>query len=248
MGRRRGLGRILSLALLSIPIGGAVIGGFSQLTPFLSIIPADFSTIISVDWTVIAKLSAILAGVYFTTVSVRRLRCELAREAATRKARAATEEHLALLVRRREQLVQEDRYGKSLLDKWTEEIAYFITHHIKPTLTRRERLEFAKDEANITAMINTRVKVERNENHGFKTFPDDMAAKESPPDEIWYYADSEHQLGPLTLDELREMLTSNSNANEVFVWCARFADWKQVGDVPEVKASLHPTLRQVRAA
>jgi hypothetical protein len=242
MARRRALGRLPLLALLSILMVGALIG-FSKLTEFLSVIPADFRTIIF--WALIASLSAIVAGVY-TSVGVRRLRRERAREAATLKARAATEEHLPSLVKKREQLVQKDSYGKPLLDRWTEEIAHFVADHIKPTLTRRERLELDKEQGHIAGMIDTRVQVERDENSALKTFSDDMGATASP--EVWYYGDAEDQVGPVTLDELREILAIYSNASEVFVWCARFPDWKEAGDVPELKLALHSGLRQDRAA
>lgn len=244
MARGRTLGRIPLLALLSILIVGALIG-FSKLTEFLSVIPADFRTIIF--WALIASLSAIVAGVY-TSVGVRRLRRERAREAATLKARAATEEHLPSLVRKREQLVQKDSHGKPFLDKWTEEIAHFVADYIKPTLTRRERLELNKEQGYIAAMIDTRVQVERDENPALKTFSDDMRATASPPEEAWYYGDGEDQVGPVTLDELRGTLATYSNANEVFVWCARFPDWKEAREVPELKIVLHSGLRQDRAA
>jgi GYF domain 2 len=244
MARRRALGRLPLLALLSILIVGALIG-FSKLTEFLSVIPADFRTIIF--WALIASLSAIVAGVY-TSVGVRRLRRERAREAATLKARAATEEHLPSLVKKREQLVQKDSYGKPLLDRWTEEIAHFVADHIKPTLTRRERLELDKEQGHIAGMIDTRVQVERDENSALKTFSDDMRTTAFPPEEVWYYGDGEDQVGPVTLDELRGTLATHSNASEVFVWCARFPDWKEAGDVPELKLALHSGLRQDSAA
>jgi hypothetical protein len=75
----------------------------------------------------------------YAIIEVRRLRRERAREVATWKARVATEERLGSLVRKREQLVKNDTDGRPFLDEWTEEIARFIAHYIKPTLTRRER-------------------------------------------------------------------------------------------------------------
>jgi hypothetical protein len=245
----RGARRIALLALLSILILSAVIKGFSKLTEFLSVIPADFSTIISTAfWTIIAILTACLAAVYVTVIGVTRFRRERAREAATRKARAVAEAHLASLVRSREQLVQKGPNGKPLLDEWTKEIACFVANHIRPTLTRREQLELDKDQENIAAMINTRVQVERAENPSFETLPYDTAATVSPSEEVWYYADAEEQVGPLSLDELRSALATYSNAKEVFVWCDRFPDWKQAGEVPELKLALRSRLRQVRLA
>jgi GYF domain 2 len=53
--------------------------------------------------------------------------------------------------------------------------------------------------------------------------------------ESWYYADHNRQVGPLTLHELRNSLVAADNIQEIFVWCARFADWKPVIEVPEVR-------------
>ena len=133
--RKRALGRIPLLALLSMLTVGAL-AGFTKLADFLSVIPADFRTTIS--GVLVSSLGIILTGVY-TMIEVRRLRRDRAREAVTRKARIATEEHLDSLVRKREQLVKNDTDGRPFLDEWTEEIARFIAHYIKPTLTRRER-------------------------------------------------------------------------------------------------------------
>jgi hypothetical protein len=54
--------------------------------------------------------------------------------------------------------------------------------------------------------------------------------------DIWYYADAAEQVGPLTLQELRQKLAAFSNANDVLVWCNRFTDWKPARDVTELVA------------
>src|SRR6185436_5337546 len=154
--RKRALGRIPLLALLSMLTVGAL-AGFTKLADFLAVIPADFRTTIS--GVLVSSLGIILTGLY-TIIEVRRLRRERAREVATLKARVATEERLASLVRKREQLVKNDTDGRPFLDEWTEEIARFIAHYIKPTLTRRERLALDKAQADILAMIDIRVQVE----------------------------------------------------------------------------------------
>jgi len=110
---------------------GALIAGFTKLADFMSIIPADFRTTISA--VLVCSLGIIVTGVY-TIIEVRRLRRERAREVATLKARVATEERLASLVRKREQLVKNDADGRPFLDEWTEEIARFIARYVKPTL------------------------------------------------------------------------------------------------------------------
>jgi hypothetical protein len=52
--------------------------------------------------------------------------------------------------------------------------------------------------------------------------------------ENWYYVDHKHQVGPLTLSDLRATLVAAGNVQEIFVWSAGFPDWKPVRDVPEL--------------
>jgi uncharacterized protein YecT (DUF1311 family) len=52
----------------------------------------------------------------------------------------------------------------------------------------------------------------------------------------WYYAENGGHVGPLTLRELRQKLAAHSKADDVLVWCDRFADWKRAKDVPEFRA------------
>jgi hypothetical protein len=54
--------------------------------------------------------------------------------------------------------------------------------------------------------------------------------------DIWYYADADGQVGPLSLQELRQELAASSNANDVLVWCEGFPDWKPARDVTELRA------------
>lgn len=76
------------------------------------------------------------------------------------KARASIERQMASLVRRRAQLVRPDPYGKPLTEKWTEEIEYFVTHHIEPTLGAREQGMLAEHRAAIADLVATRVEAE----------------------------------------------------------------------------------------
>jgi hypothetical protein len=57
-------------------------------------------------------------------------------------------------------------------------------------------------------------------------------------DDAWYYADNGGRVGPLSLEALLGALATFSNAKDLFVWCARFPDWKRAEDVPELKAKL----------
>ena len=71
--------------------------------------------------------------------------------------------------------------------------------------------------------------------------PDQNIGKPSVQD-VWYYADRNGQVGPLSLQKLRETLASFStaNASDVSVWHAGFEDWKFAKDVPELGALQTP--------
>ena len=56
------------------------------------------------------------------------------------------------------------------------------------------------------------------------------------PDD-WYIAIT----GPLTLKELKATLTTFANANDVPVWCDRFADWKPARELPELRPQTAPS-------
>jgi GYF domain 2 len=56
--------------------------------------------------------------------------------------------------------------------------------------------------------------------------------------DLWYYADQNGSVGPLTLQELLETLATLPNASDVLVWCDKFSDWKRAGDVAELRAQI----------
>jgi hypothetical protein len=96
---------------------------------------------------------------------------KLAHQAITRKAGTAIEQHLPSLLRRREQLVRQDAYGKKVLKDWLKEIEYFITEYIEPLLTEREQFGFvASVQSEIADKIYRRVEEEREKIPLFQTF------------------------------------------------------------------------------
>jgi hypothetical protein len=54
--------------------------------------------------------------------------------------------------------------------------------------------------------------------------------------DIWYFADQQGQVGPLSLQELKDTLANVSDTRDVLVWRDGFSDWKKAGDVPELRA------------
>ena len=119
--------------------------------------------------------------------SYRLWRAARVRRAVARKVAAAIRQHLPALVRRREQLVTKDAYGKLRLEDWAKEIEYFIEEHIKPILTGQEEYEaFMRERSLIASAIAAKVEQEREVHPAFLTFSDDMT-----PDEFETYCAEE---------------------------------------------------------
>ena len=53
-------------------------------------------------------------------------------------------------------------------------------------------------------------------------------------DQIWYYAEGDKSLGPLTLADMTAILSRVSNARNVLVWRDGFSSWVEAGNVPEL--------------
>jgi hypothetical protein len=87
-------------------------------------------------------------------------------------------QHLPALVRRREQLVTKDAYGKPRLEDWAKEIEYFIEEHIKPFLTASEESAFMRERSGFASAIAAKVEQEREAHPAFLTFSDDMTGNE----------------------------------------------------------------------
>jgi uncharacterized membrane protein YhaH (DUF805 family) len=62
--------------------------------------------------------------------------------------------------------------------------------------------------------------------------------------DAWYYADkSQQRVGPVPLQQLRDVLAKIPNARDTYVWRDGFPDWKKAGDVAELwPAAAQPPL------
>jgi uncharacterized protein DUF4339 len=54
--------------------------------------------------------------------------------------------------------------------------------------------------------------------------------------DAWYYADYKGQIGPVSQQQLNDVLTRVSEPAAVLVWRDGFAEWKRAADVPEFRA------------
>jgi hypothetical protein len=56
----------------------------------------------------------------------------------------------------------------------------------------------------------------------------------------WYYATPEEQVGPITLEELKETLPTLPNAKDVYIWHHSLPEWIRAGDLAEIVARASP--------
>lgn len=101
-----------------------------------------------------------------------------ARRVLFQKVQSKIEQQIGSLVRRRVQLVQKDPYGKPRTDKWTQELDYFLTEHIEPLLTSKERVMFGRERATVVNLVEKRVASETQNRPAFQEFSDGMTPTE----------------------------------------------------------------------
>jgi hypothetical protein len=53
----------------------------------------------------------------------------------------------------------------------------------------------------------------------------------------WYYSVPEGQIGPITLQELKDTLPNLPNAKDVYIWHDSLPDWIRAGDLAEIVAN-----------
>jgi hypothetical protein len=51
---------------------------------------------------------------------------------------------------------------------------------------------------------------------------------------LWYFVGGEETVGPLSLQELQERLTTLGNPGEVLIWHDGFSDWTNASNIPEL--------------
>ncbi len=100
------------------------------------------------------------------------------RRSLMEKANATIERNADRLARRRAQLVRRDAYGKPVLEKWVEEVSYFINEHIRPFLTAQEQSLLRRERVGITQAIVERVEQAVRDRPAFDTFSDKMTPVE----------------------------------------------------------------------
>lgn len=124
----------------------------AAVLPLLSISPAMAQSASSApDGGIIFWWCVVALAIFWIVGAIRR-RTKV-RRAAGQKAVAIIKQHLPSLIRRREQLVRHDAYGKPLLENWIKEVSYFIKEHIKPSLTPEEQSALVREQTKIAQAI-----------------------------------------------------------------------------------------------
>ena len=132
-----------------------------------------------------AKIVVVAVIILMAFLSFLLLRKWLAERKAKRiqqsllkKVYVATQEHLAALARKRMQLVQPDAYGNQKLEKWTEEIRYFLFDHLGSSLSPEEQGILPENFAALMLTIDSVVQGAMRDHPSFGTFSDDMSPAE----------------------------------------------------------------------
>jgi len=60
----------------------------------------------------------------------------------------------------------------------------------------------------------------------------------------WYYAAPDGQIGPISLQELKDTLPNLPNAKDVYIWHDSLPDWIRAGDLAEIVANAKMTAPQ----
>jgi HJR/Mrr/RecB family endonuclease len=95
-----------------------------------------------------------------------------------KKVYVATQGHLAALTRKRMQLVQPDAYGNQKLEKWTEEIRYFLFDHLGPSLSLEEQNILPENFEPLRLTIDHVIQDAMREHPSFRSFSDNMSPVE----------------------------------------------------------------------
>jgi restriction system protein len=127
---------------------------------------------------VVIVLGLAIVAVVATIVAVTIVMPARNRRSLIDKANAGVDQNADRLARRRAQLVRQDAYGKPVLEKWVEEINYFINEHVGPSLTTQEQSLLKRERAGITQAIMRHVEQVVRDRPAFDSFSDKMTPVE----------------------------------------------------------------------
>jgi len=168
MARRRKKNKISTKTMIGVATTVGAIGVFGQT---LQNLPNGFDRVLSITVSV--------ALVIIVTYPVLWIICRIYNKRILfRKIAMAVEQQSTPLMRRRAQLVRLDAYGKPQTDKWIKEIEYFISQHIRPSLTKCEQSALGRNYEDVVEFIRTRVEIALGNQPEAQAFPGDMTSGE----------------------------------------------------------------------
>src|ERR1035438_4284004 len=116
--------------------------------------------------------TALVGLVLFVVVPMSR------RHALLERIDTITDSKIDALVRQRTIMVRADPYGKPLLNKWRNEIEYFITHHVRPALMPSQIPRLEKHGRAISERIAQRVAAAAQQRPATPCIPASMTGAE----------------------------------------------------------------------
>jgi HJR/Mrr/RecB family endonuclease len=134
---------------------------------------ADAGTVASVSY-----VAAILLGLAVLRKLLMALWENRIRRSLIQKTKNATQQHVSALSRRRMQLLQPDAYGKLRVERWSKELDYFLSEHLRPTLSVREQAVFPLYVADLRAAVELLVSTAIESEPALQAFCDNMTPAE----------------------------------------------------------------------
>ena len=152
----------------TVPLGLAILGVLVFLMIVVPVIGAlaSHGGLVFVGIVVVGTVALYVVSV----IVVPRLR----RNAMLEKVDAITDTHIDALIRQRTILVRNDAYGKPVYTKWLAEVGYFISSHVRPSLTEGLRVLLSKEETAVVYRIEKRVTEAAQQRPAFATIPTDI--------------------------------------------------------------------------
>lgn len=144
--------------------------GFAGVVFVLWLLFRNPSVFIVLGVAIVAVIAAVL--VFLIVIPARN------RRSLIDKANGLVDRNAERLARRRAQLARQDAYGKLVLDKWFEEINYFIDAHVTPYLTNGEQLLLRRQRSVITQAITQHAENVTRARPVFEMFSDKMTPTE----------------------------------------------------------------------
>jgi restriction system protein len=134
-----------------------------------------------VVWVISKVLQQVSPGLLLVVIAAvlvlvirKLLRPAQLRKSSLAKVNGAIQRHIEQLVRQKARLVRSDPYGKVQLDKWTNEIEYFVDEHLSPLLTKDEISALPGGRVKLSRMVRDSVDLASKDRPVFESFSSNL--------------------------------------------------------------------------